>query len=447
MVNLSVPPVPFQKDRFLQAFDSCAKDSRDPVWLNQVRQEAIARFAQLGFPTMRNEEWRYTNVSSFQNIPFQFEPASTLPKLSEAQIKPFRFGATGWPTLVFVNGKFSQELSSPPQNHKGLYVGSLNQALISNPKLLEVHLSRYAAQDAFTALNTAFMRDGALIYLPEGETINEPIHLIFVSRSSGQNALIQPRNLIVAGPKSKASVVESYVAIDGASYVTNAVTEILVGEEANIDYYKIQREGAEAFHIGTTQVELKRAATFNSVSVSLGARLSRHNVNVRLSQEQAVCGLNGLYLGSGDQHMDHHTFVDHPEPHGTSHQLYKGILSGQASGAFSGKIFVREGAQKTDAHQSNKNLLLSEKATADTRPQLEILADDVQCTHGAAVGQLDENAIFYLNTRGIGIEQARRILCYGFAKEVIERIKIPAISKELDRLILSQFSDPAYWGD
>jgi Fe-S cluster assembly protein SufD len=445
MVNLLAPTVPFEKDRFLQAFGSSAKDSRDPAWLKQVREEAIARFAQLGFPTMRNEEWRYTNVSSFQNIPFQFAPVSTVSQIAPAQIEPFRFGATGWPTLVFVNGRFAEKLSSLLKNHKGLYVGGLNQALASNPKLLEAHLSHYAAQDAFTALNTAFIYDGTLIYLPDGEIVNEPIHLIFVSASSDPNTLIQPRNLIVAGPKSKASIVESYVSIGGAPYLTNSVTEILVGEEAKVDYYKIQREANEAFHIGTTQIELKRAAIFNSVSISFGARLSRHNVNVRLSEEGAVCDLNGLYLGSGEQHMDHHTLVDHPKPRGASHQLYKGILSGQASGVFSGKIFVREGAQKTDAHQNNKNLLLSEKATTDTQPQLEILADDVKCTHGAAVGQLDENAIFYLKTRGIGLEQARRILCYGFAKEVIERIKIPAISKELDRLILSQFSDPAYW--
>lgn len=445
MVNLSVPSAPFQKDWFLEAFDSYARNSRDPVWLNQARKAAIGQFAQSGFPTMRDEEWRYTNVGPLQGIPFQFQPVKSVPQLSQTQIKPFSFGAAHWLTLVFVNGHFVPELSSPPKNHKGWYVGSLNQALVSNPKLLEAHLNRYAKQDAFTALNAAFIKEGALIYLPEQETVNEPIHLIFVSASSGQNALIQPRNLIVASPKSKASVVESYVAINGAAYVTNVVTEILVGEEAKIDYYKIQREASEAFHIGTTQVELKRAATFNSVSVSLGARLSRHNVNVHLGEEKAQCELSGLYLGSGVQHMDHHTFVDHPKPHGTSNQLYKGILSGQASGVFSGKIFVREGAQKTDAHQSNKNLLLSEKSTADTRPQLEILADDVQCTHGAAVGQLDESVIFYLKTRGIGFEAARRILCYGFAKEVIERVKIPAISEELDRLILGQFSNSSYW--
>jgi len=427
---------------FFNAFAS-ARSSSDPVWLNRIKESARERFTQLGFPTMRDEEWRYTNVTRFEETPFH--SASFFPELSQVQIKPFSFGAVNWPTLVFVNGRFVPELSSSPKNHKGLYIGSLHQALVSNPKLLEAHLNRYAKQDAFTALNAAFVKEGALIYLPEEETVNEPIHLIFVSASSGQNALIQPRNLIVAGPKSKATVVESYVAINGTTYFTNSVTEILAGEEANIDYYKIQREGTEAFHIGTTQVELQRAAAFNSVSVSLGARLSRHNVNVRLGAEDAQCELNGLYLGSGVQHMDHHTFVDHPKPRGTSHQLYKGILSGEASGVFSGKIFVREGAQKTDAHQTNKNLLLSEKATADTRPQLEILADDVQCTHGAAVGQLDESVIFYLKTRGIGFEAARRILCYGFAKEVIERIKIPAISEELDRLILSQFSDPVYW--
>lgn len=420
---------------FLEAFGSQANSS-DPVWLNQIRQDAGARFARLGFPTMRDEEWRYTNVAQLGAIPFR--PASFFPKISPAQIQPFSFGAGHWSTLVFVNGRFVPDLSQRPENHKGWYVGSLSQALVSNPKLLEVHLNRYAKQDAFTALNAAFIREGALIYLPEGETANEPIHLIFVSASAGQNALIQPRNLIVAGPKSHASVVESYVAIDGTDYFTNSVTEILVGEEANIDYYKIQQETSQAYHIGTTQVELKRAAAFRSVSVSLGAGLSRHNVNVHLGGEKARCELSGLYSGSGDQHMDHHTFVDHPKPHGRSSQLYKGILSGEASGVFSGKVFVRPGAPKTDAHQSNKNLLLSEKATVDTRPQLEILTDDVQCTHGAAVGQLDENVIFYLKSRGIGFEAARKLLCYGFAKEVIDRIKVDAVRESLGQLVLDR---------
>jgi Fe-S cluster assembly protein SufD len=446
MVNLPAPPIAFQKSRFLQAFDSSAKDSKGPAWLDQIRKGAIARFTQSGFPTMRDEEWRYTNVSSFQNIPFQFKPASSVSQVSPAQIEPFRFDAH-WPTLVLVNGKFVPELSQIGKNHKGLYVGGLNQALISNPKLLQAHLSRYAAQDAFTALNTAFLHDGVLIYLGEGEEIKEPVHLIFVSASGEPNALIQPRNLIVASPKSKATVIESYVAIGSAPYLTNSVTEILVGEEAKLDYYKIEQEAENAFHIGTIQAELERTASFHSVSLSLGARLSRHNLNVRLHAEGAACDLNGLYLGKDEQHMDHHAFVDHLKPNGRSNQLYKGVLSGESSGVFSGKIFVRKDAQKTDAHQNNKNLLLSDKATVDTRPQLEILADDVKCTHGAAAGQLDEDAIFYLKARGIGPQTARRILCHGFVKEVIDQIKVDAVREELNQVILERFSNPSFWGE
>ena len=425
---------------YLTAFESFEKsaDQKTPAWIHHTRKSAIDRFSNLGFPTMRDESWKYTNVSPIAEVPFKPAFDFVLQNLSLQKIKPFLFGQDHWQRLVFVNGIYSKEMSSVAVSKNGLKIGNLEPILTSDAKLIEPYLAHYASYDrsAFTALNTAFLQDGAFIYLPEGKVAEEPIHLLFVSFPQDQSIVTYPRTLIIAGKNSKATIIESYVAIGDGTYFTNAVTEIVLAEGAIADHYKIQKESENAFHIGTTQVYQARDSKFSSSSISMGASLARNNLNVALDAEGAECELRGLYLADGKQHIDNTTLIDHSKPRGKSRQIYKGIIGGKATAVFSGKIFVHKNSKRTDAEQTNKNLLLSEEATVDTKPQLEILNDDVRCTHGAAVGQLNEDAIFYLKTRGINEEAARKLLSYGFANEVIERIKVEPLRSEMNRDLL-----------
>ncbi len=442
-----------KKEIYLSAFESFEQSAnrKTPSWIHQTRRSAIARFSDLGFPTMREESWKYTNVSPIAETPFKSVFDSASQGLSLQKIEPFLFGQNNWQRLVFVNGIYSKEFSSVAVSKNGLKIGNLEPILTSDSKLIEPYLTRYASYDrsAFTALNTAFLRDGAFIYLPEGKVVEEPIHLLFISAPQGQSIVTYPRILIIAERNSKATIVESYVTLhppppkmvgdkEEGVYFTNAVTEIVLAEGAVVDHYKIQKESENAFHIGTTQVHQARDSKFSSSSISIGASLARNNLNVILDQEGAECELNGLYLTDGKQHVDNTTLIDHSKPCGKSRQIYKGIIGGKATAVFSGKIFVHKNSKRTDAEQTNKNLLLSEEATVDTKPQLEILNDDVKCTHGAAVGQLDEEAVFYLKTRGIDEEAARRLLSYGFANEVIERIKVEPLRAEMNRELLAK---------
>ncbi len=429
-----------KKEIYLAAFETFEKnaDQKTPAWIHQTRKLAIARFSNLGFPTMREESWKYTNVNPIAETAFKFDFGFTPSNLSLEKINPFLFDQESWPRLVFVNGVYSKELSSIAFSKNGLKVGNLEPMLTTDPKLIEPYLTHYALYDrnAFTALNTAFLYDGAFIYLPEGKVVREPIHLLFVSHSQDQNIVTYPRALIVAGKNSKATIIESYVSLNSGNYFTNAVTEIALAEGASVDHYKIQKENESAFHIGTTQVHQERNSKFSSFSIAMDAALARNNLNVVLGAEDAECELNGLYLAGGKQHIDNTTLIDHSKPRGKSRQVYKGIVGGKATAVFSGKVFVHKNSIRTDAEQTNKNLLLSEEATVDTKPQLEILNDDVKCTHGAAVGQLDEAAVFYLKTRGINEEAARKLLSYGFANEVIERIKIEPLRAALNSELL-----------
>ena len=443
-----------RKEVYLSAFESFEKsaDQKTPAWIHHTRKSAIDRFSNLGFPTMRDESWKYTNVSPIAEVPFKPAFDFVLQNLSLQKIKPFLFGQDHWQRLVFVNGIYSKELSSVAVSKNGLKIRNLEPILTSDAKLIEPYLAHYASYDrsAFTALNTAFLQDGAFIYLPEGKVAEEPIHLLFVSFPQDQSIVTYPRTLIIAGKNSKATIIESYASLGHAklrggsaaisggdgTYFTNAVTEIVLAEGAIVDHYKIQKESEDAFHIGTTQVHQTRDSKFSSSSISMGASLARNNLNVALDAEGAECELNGLYLADGKQHIDNTTLIDHSKPRGKSRQIYKGIIGGKATAVFSGKIFVHKNSKRTDAEQTNKNLLLSEEATVDTKPQLEILNDDVRCTHGAAVGQLNEDAIFYLKTRGIDEEAARKLLSYGFANEVIESIKVEPLRAEMNRGLL-----------
>lgn len=379
----TTPPVA-SLEPILTAFER-ADRAHEPAWLRSLREGALTQFVKQGFPTTRHEEWKYTPVASIARFPFH--PA---------------------PPTAGTNGALASELT-------------------------RVHLAKYAQNDAnpFVALNTAFFAEVTLLHLPKDKVVTEPIHLRFTSRQAGVTA--HPRILIVAKENSQATIIEEYSGDDGAAYFTNAVTEIVVGEGANIEHCKIQRESPAAFHVATIAAHLARDSKFTQHSIALGACLSRNDIHLVMTGEGADSVMNGLYVADGQRLVDHHTVADHTAPHCGSREFYHGILGGKARGVFNGKIFVRPGAQKTDAKQTNKALLLSDEATVDSKPQLEIFADDVKCTHGAAIGQLDEQAIFYMRARGIGDADAQRVLTLGFAREILKRIRIAPVREELMR--------------
>jgi Fe-S cluster assembly protein SufD len=430
-----------EKNLYLDQFEQLeqALADREPAALRRLRKAAIARFAELGFPTARNEDWKFTSVAPITRVPFQ--PAR--PDASGITAGRMRalIGPTGpGPRLVFLDGEYLPEFSTSHPLFEGAAVGSLLAAIQANfSDWVEPHLARHARhQDhAFTALNTALFRNGAFILVPKNASLSEPIHLIFVSTAPAEPTVAHPRNLIITGPNSRATLVEQYVHLDEGQTFTNAVSEIVAGENAVIDHYKLQGENRQAFHVATTQVYQGRGSKFSTHYIGSGGSLVRNEVRVLLDAEGCEATVNGLYLASGTQHMDNHTVIDHAKPHCASHELYKGILDGKAKGVFNGKIFVRQDAQKTDAKQTNQTLLLSDEATINTKPQLEIYADDVKCTHGATVGNLDAEAIFYLRSRGIGLEQARGLLTFAFANDIVSRIQVGPIRLQLERQLLA----------
>ena len=397
-------------------------------WLHELRQEALEQFAELGFPSTHLEEWKQTNVAPLAKIPFRLAEDGHA-GVTPAALERVTFRDSFCSRLAFVNGHFSPELSHLSGLPQGVKVASLRTAFAQDEKALEEHLARYAPFDrqAFVALNTAFMQDGAFVEVPRGTVFQTPIHLLYLSTAGDQPTVSHPRNLILVGPHSQVSLIESYFGLDSSVYLTNAVTEIAVADNSQLDHYKLQQESEQAFHISTLQVRLASTSRFRSHSISLGGALVRNNIRPVLDAEGAECTLNGLYQVANRQHVDNHTTLDHAKPHGTSRELYKGILSGQATAVFNGRIIVRKDAQKTDAIQRNKNLLLSENAVIDTKPQLEIYANDVRCTHGATIGQLDQEAMFYLRSPGIGEQAARHLLIAAFAAEIVDEIKIEAV--------------------
>jgi Fe-S cluster assembly protein SufD len=402
--------------------------------ITSIRQDAARRFAERGFPTTRDEEWRFTNVSSIAKTQFSAAP-SDLNAREVAQFDQSLSLNEGGPRLVFINGRYSPDHSSCQKLPRGIRATPLREA----NGAVEAHLARYAAyQDrAFVALNTANFDDGACIEIPKGTVVEEPIHLVFLATGGEVPVISHPRSLVVIGPGSQATVVESYLG-HGAKYFTNAVTEIVAGDHSVMDHYKLQEEDERSFHVATLQVQIGRDANFSTHSISLGGGgLVRNDINAVLA-EGSEATVNGLYLASGSQHIDNHTAIDHAKPHGTSHELYKGILSGTSTAVFNGKIIVRPDAQKTDAKQTNRNLVLSENATIHTKPELQIHANDVRCTHGATIGQLDQEAIFYLQSRGIAKEQARDLLMHAFARDVIDRVKVMSLRARLEQILLER---------
>lgn len=400
------------------------------------------RFSELGFPSTRHEEWKYTNVAPIARQPFHV--AGSSPRgVSAKSVKSISIPGLKGPRLVFIDGRFSEKFSSLGRLPKGVRIRSLSAVMNEDPGFLESHIARYASfrENPFVSLNTALYQDGACILVDRNIAVKAPVHLLFLSSGEGETGVSFPRNLIVAAEGSSLNLVEHYAGLNGGGYFTNAVTEIAQGENAVVNYYKIQEEQRNAFHIATVQVRQSRGSRFSSHSISMGGALVRNDINAVLDGEGAECTLNGLYTLDGEQHEDNHTRIEHARPHCASHELYKGILDGSSTGVFNGKIYVHKDAQKTDAKQTNKNLIRSENAAMNTKPQLEIFADDVKCTHGATIGQLDEEAVFYLRARGIGEEEARNLLTCAFARDIIDRIGIEAVRIKLEADLMQRLED------
>ena len=400
-----------------------------PAWVQPLRDAAFARFAELGFPTTHNEEWRFTNVAPIARTRFAAGRKGTVG--IDARV------ARGPIQLVFANGHL---LTRPESLPKGLEAGGF----ADDPAAIAQHLGKHAsfAQNAFVALNTAMIAQGAFVRVARGAVITEPIEIFYLTTGLAEPIAVHPRALILVGADAHCTIVERYHGAGEGVYFNNAVTEIVAGDRAVVDHYKVQQESLSAFHISTLAATIGRSANFASHSISLGGALARNDVNATLS-EGSDATLNGLYIVNGTQHVDNHTVIDHAMPHGTSHELYKGILDGQAHAVFNGRIIVRKDAQKTDSKQTNKNLVLSDDAVVDTKPELQIFADDVRCTHGATIGQLDAEALFYLQSRGIGKPQARSLLTYAFAQDVVDRIKVQSLRDSLERILFEKFHEHA----
>ena len=424
-------------DTYLENFSHFEREAKQPVWMLPLRKGGLARFTELGFPTLQHEDWRFTNVAPIAKLPFKPVFEATADGLAAEALRHFPFANLPGARLVFVNGHYVASLSKIAKLPTGVKVSNVAAVLSAEPALLEKHLAplSQASDNAFTALNQAFFLDGGFIHVPAGKVVEEPVQLIYVATAKQSGATIQPRNVIIAEANSQLTVIESYVTAGGAGYFTNAVTELVVGDHAMVEVLKFQDEAADAFHMAAIHGRFGRASNVSVHSFALGAKISRNSIRTNLAGEGLECVLNGLYLTRGEQLADHHMVVEHAQPHCASHEYFNGILDDKSRGVFHGRILVQPLAQKTDAKQTNKNLLLSDDATANTKPQLEIYADDVKCTHGATIGQLDQESIFYLRSRGIGPETARRMLIHAFAGEIIERIRHEAAREELNQLV------------
>lgn len=412
------------------------------AWLKDLRYEAMDTFARVGFPTPRNEDWKYTRISAIEKRAFSLTRQNSRPKLDWQQHDTLALDGY---RLVFVNGVFNPQASSQDDMLSGITVSSLGEAIHTNAEALRPHLSRHveAPTSGFSALNTALIGEGAYIHIPKGVRVEKPIVLLFVSVPSEQEICTHPRILIVADEDSDTRVIEQYCGSNEIVYFNNSVTEAYVGRGASLEHYKLQSEGRKAFHIATFEVVQARGSRFTSHSVSLGGQLVRNDINCSLNDEEAVCELNGLFMATARQHVDYHTRIDHAKPLGTSREFYKGVLDGHGRGVFNGRVYVHPDAQKTDTEQYNNNLLLSRNAEIDTKPQLEIFADDVKCAHGATVGQLDDDMIFYLRARGIPQNTARGLLTYGFASDVLNRMSLTPLRQAIQQQVLDWLPNSA----
>lgn len=400
-----------------------------PAWVKERREAAAKHFAAVGFPTTRLEDWRFTNVSPIAEANWPLAQGA----FAQAAELVSSVNVPGAVRLAIVNGQFAAGLSDLGALPKGLRIASLRDGARDATDGIETHLGKVfsIATHPFAALNTSFLDDGVAIMVARGAIVETPVHIVIVT-GSDQPVVAHPRVLIVAGENSQVRVAQSFIGAAGAQYFNNAVAEVVVGQGARVELYTDQRESDQAFHLANIQAHVEARGVFESHAFSTGARIMRHDIGIGLKGEGADCTMNGVYLADGERLMDTHTSLDHAMPHCTSHEIYKGILAGKSKAVFNGRIIVQLDAQKTDAKQTNRALLLSDDATINSNPQLEIFADDVKCTHGAAVGQLDEEALFYLQARGLNREEAREMLLHAFAGEVIQGLKIPALREQIE---------------
>jgi Fe-S cluster assembly protein SufD len=425
-------------DRFVADFARSAPSlpGANVPWLARLRRAALDRVAQRGLPGPRDEDWKYTSVAAIAKRPF------AVPKQAasvDVDIGAFALAGMASHRMVFVDGRYAPALSQIGSLPAGVTLQSLAQTLERAPDALEPFLGEDRYQTVFAALNAAFMADGVYLHLPRGTLVAEPIHALFVCTAA--DAAIHPRNVVVAGEGAQATLIEHYVGLDGAAALTNAVTQLFVAADASFAHYKLQQEPARALHVGGIHAAQSRASRLESHSIALGAALARNDITTSFDAEGCEAVLNGLFLVSGRQHVDHHTRIDHAKPRGTSREYYKGIVDGAARGVFNGKVIVHPGAQKTNAQLSSHNLLLSKSAEVDAKPELSIDADDVKCTHGATVGQLDDNAMFYLRSRGVDEAMARALLTYAFAHDVIERVRVAPLRAMLERMLVERLPE------
>lgn len=409
------------------------------TFLHDQRKAALDQLKELSFPTIKDEQWKYTNVTPILKENFKLPATVEETKVSNELIEKNLFTGYDYDLLVFTNGKFNEELSKVGELPKGTVIGSLAEMSKSNPELIKKYINEhFKIENAFNALNLAYAVDGAFIYVPEGKMLERPVQVVFASGHNNELVLSLPRNLIIAGKHSAVKISVHYIGYGDKPYFTNSSTEIIAEEKANLDYIKIQSENENSFHIDKTDVYQDEGSIFNHYSFAFGAALSRTDVNSLLDNQNIECHLYGLYLGTDKRHIDHHTFVDHAKPNCISNEVYKGILDDDSRGVFNGQIMVRQDAQKTNAYQSNKTVLLSESASIDTKPQLEIFADDVKCSHGATIGRLDDEAYFYIRSRGVEDKMAQSMLIHAFAADVIEAINIEPMREQLNHKLFEK---------
>jgi Fe-S cluster assembly protein SufD len=436
------PPAPFGYS--LEFGDFNNRLSAQPSWLIALRREGYEQFADKGFPTTHDEDWRFTNVSALAQTRFALGDGSVAVTAQDLE----QFGVTAFACrLVFINGHFAGKLSTIPTLPKGVKVGSLAQELAKNSFAVEPHLGRHLKfyRDAFCALNTAFIEDGTYVFVPRGVIVEEPIYCLFITTASDAPTMNHPRNLVVVEENSQATIVEDYLSLGegSAASFSNTATELIAAESAVVSHYMIVRESAQSYNVSTLRIQQGRSANVSTHSVLLGGALVRNNVHPVLAGEGGECLINGLFMANGSQHMDNYMLVEHASPHCGSRQFYNGILNGHAHGVFHGRIIVHKDAQKTDAKQTNRNLLLCDDAQIDTKPQLEIYADDVKCTHGATIGQVDENALFYLRSRGLDDVSAKHLLLQAFANECLDRMHPGTVREHMERLVAEWLPETA----
>ena len=428
------PVIETESNPYVAAFDEFEATLRgnEPAWVLPLRKSGLARFAESGLPTVKCEDWRFTSLKALASEPFR--PSASAEGAAPAKLDELPCAKLDCHRMVFVDGKFDAGSSSLP-SLDGIVVTKLQSSLSDQQAIAQQFFgqSKQDPTNPFQALSDAYFQDGAFIHIAKGKSLDKPIVLAFLTTTP--ETTTHPRNLVIAEEGSSATIIELNIGQTGEGYFSNALNEFVVRDNAAVEHIKFQDESEAAFHIATNLADLGRDTRFHSHSFALGAKLSRNNLRTLLNGEGLNCVLNGLYYTSGDRLADHHMIVEHAKPHCESHEYFNGVLDDKSRGVFHGRILVQQEAQKTDAKQTNKNLLLSDDATANTKPQLEIYADDVKCTHGATIGQMSDEQIFYLRARGIDLPEARRMLIHAFASEIIDRIQCAEVQDEIDRIV------------